>query len=439
MAAVTTIHSKSETMPQDMTSASSSLPAGPRSWKEIAETLNAWCSVSTSTTTIEELLRVKCQWPQPFPGDGDDTVVEATKVLLLPVESFQNRSIVSRSLLKKMTLLQMNETLPSEVQEEKESTSPTLRKQLQLQIALRLHLWLWAGSSFVQHYQTAFSKRKRNNSKTKSKKQLNAPTTKQSTHFEKDVIKLLQQVAFLLPPQLSLAKFIHTECAITPQHLKLLGPQLQFIWDAFELQNPFVDPPSPSESGELQPLEMARKRQRIKRTESSKTSQPNHSKTRSPFLPITNSSLTAPSRPSNPLLKEKTRFVGSHFNSQRTQNMLFCPAGQKKRSLPTGSPSETQPLTANPLRGNKPPTDRSEVPIAMSVQTTQKQKAMLSSETTQSPATGQGTSNTQPATSIFSTTSTTIDHSQVKTSTLVAEAMQALQQRRRRQQQLQAK
>jgi hypothetical protein len=419
-----------------MTSTSNSLPPELSLWTEIAETLNGWCSQSTATT-IDELVREKCQWP--VPGDVDAMAINAIKVLLRPIDSFRDPSLVSRSLLKKMTLNEVDENDSSNNQEEgaiKESTSTTLRKQLQVQIALRLHLWSWIGPSFLQHYPAHLSNRKRHNQK-KKKPQSNTKTTNNPlTLFEEDIIELLQQVAIQLPPELSLTKFIRDECGITPQHLKVLGQHLQFLWDAFEIQNPFVDPPPSSESRELPPHESARKRQRIKRTEPSKISQPNtHSTKRSPLLAITNGSLTAPARPSNPLLKDKTRFVGSHFNSQRTQNLKFCPvaADPKKRPLFTGNPTETHRTSAIPLRADKSANNRSKVQIAMSVYTTKKQYATLSSKPNPSTAT-RVKPNTPHAKNIFTTSLITTEHSPVTTSALVAEAMQALRQRRRRQQ-----
>lgn len=282
----------------------------------------------------------------------DCTVHQLLRNRLLPfLETCRKDEAVIKEVFEQRALWQSLDSLRTIVQTETLNNGDLIR-QVQLQVALRLALWTWAGEFFVQGYhlyssmgKVGSSPKHRKKSRTKKKtKQQNASKQSSLDVLLQDIIGFLQVAALRLQPDTPFLNFVK-ECVTNEQSESL--PQLQQIWESFEIASPFLLNDSEDAATAILALSPPPKR-KPKRKEVQMTKLPTRdehqptvpSKPKVGLLPVTNVSLTAPivqTKPNSLLLGSNTRFVGSHFNTRLTNvgslfRQVAVPFAEKKNS-----------------------------------------------------------------------------------------------------------
>jgi hypothetical protein len=223
-----------------------------------------------------------------------------------------------------------------------DAKQPPEERLEQIQMHVKLCVLVWAattssvpkqqqqGDVFVKAYAKWLRKKKKalmkQTKKTKRKQQLRLMMNDQTDEqiVLDDLVRILQRAAFYLDPQATLAQFL-SDCIPRDCY----RPSMGFLWDFFELPNPY-EPPTPP--AELPPLVLVvkqrktSKRRRLRNEELSKKAATTLMETtpNQPTIQDENQSLvvmpdhvplTAPILRKHNSLTQRNRFVGSHFNS----------------------------------------------------------------------------------------------------------------------------
>jgi hypothetical protein len=197
----------------------------------------------------------------------------------------------------------------------KEDTRKQRLDKIKVHVKLCVMIWAATGSShqkqwdgshhsaFVKSYAKCLRKKIKTLKKREQKQYRLKDKTEEQIVLE-DLARILQTAAFCHEPQASMSQFLQ-DCIPKDCY----WPRMGYLWNYFELQNPFETPPKPAE---LPPLIANRKkRKQVKPTATSDTT-PKKFKENQLFPDQV--ALTAPFRKHNSLT-QRNRFVGSHFNS----------------------------------------------------------------------------------------------------------------------------
>lgn len=252
----------------------------------------------------------------------------------------------SKRHFRNLTLLlnELSRNPEGECTQKKIPTKDYQKRELRAQALLRLRLWIDYGDTFTKHYKKKFGK------KTKRKK-LN-----ENELVLRDISHLFSLAAFQLTPQEPFHAFLRGALDEIPGEYF----HKQQIYGSFEMsplqirgEEVYVEPPLPA-SGEMSACDDPQK-PKAKRKKPKSSSQSDHFRCseasntvdkqgpNSKVLPIrTRLDITAPIRRNS--LTQKSRFVGSHFNSGNV-DALFR---HVKSSIPASRTINIQQETMDP-------------------------------------------------------------------------------------------